>query len=92
MSFNLLSDRRPKAKKEIFCNASEYIENCGILHEKILSFSEYRDFAKAKKNEFMVQVGERYVYQASTCDGDFCVFKAIESLHEICLKHDLYAE
>ena len=88
----VLSDRTPKARKDYACEAAHWLTESGIIYEGQLTFSELRAVVIAKRKKWKILKGEIYCYQANIWDGDFCTFRAIPAIHEICLKHDLYHE
>ncbi len=88
MSALLLSETHPVARNPYNCDACEWILNS--CDPSDLTFSERKTLVKARRNEFMIKKGEKYTYQALVYWGDFIVFKAITSIHLICLKYDIY--
>ncbi len=88
----VLSEGTHTAKKEHPCNACEWLIEYGLssLKELNLTLSEYRAIAKAKSNGWKIKKGERYFKQAQIFEGDFCVFKAIPEINDICTKHNIY--
>jgi hypothetical protein len=86
----VLSETHPIAQKDYPCDASHWLHECDGLYG--LSMSEKRAIVKAKRNGWKIKKGERYVKQANIWCGDFCQFRAIPAIHDICLKHDLYDE
>lgn len=88
----VLSEKTPKARKDYNCDAADWLINSGIIYEGQLSFSELRAVAIAKRKKWKILKGETYLYQANIWEGDFCTFKAIPAIHDICIKHDLYRE
>jgi hypothetical protein len=89
MSIQILSHSTPKARKAHRCMASEFILAAGISGFGY-SFSELRAIAKAKKNNYRVVKGQRYIKQNNKLDGELYTFKAIPQMHQICLAHDHY--
>jgi len=85
----LLSETYPTARKEHRCEASEYLLGCGY-NGMGLSFAELRDVVKAKRNNWKIQPGAKYIKQTGIYEGAFYTFKAIPSIHAICLKHNYY--
>ena len=85
----VLSESNPKAIKEHECMACDF-----ILAQGVDGFGYSRDelrlIAKARKNKYKIQVGQKYIKQNNVFDGEFYTFKAIPEMHEICIKHDLY--
>lgn len=89
MAIIVLSESEPVARKEHDCVASEFILACGV-NGFGYSFSELRAIAKAKKNNFKIVKGQKYIKQNNKADGELYTFKAIPEMHQICLDHDHY--
>tara|TARA_R110000772_G_scaffold8649_1_gene28710 strand:+ start:644 stop:916 length:273 start_codon:yes stop_codon:yes gene_type:complete len=85
----VLSESEPIARKQHNCMACEFILNCGV-NGFGYTFAELRLIAKAKRNNYNVVKGQKYIRQNNICDGEIYTFKAIPEMHELCLKHDLY--
>ncbi len=91
MSVQVLSESTPTARKSHNCDACDFILNGGISGFGY-SFAELRLIAKAKKNNFNIVKGQKYINQNNKCMGDIYTFKAIPEMHELCLKYELYDE
>jgi len=85
----IISSRKPIAKRDCYCMACEWITNEDITEIK-LTFSEYRDIIKAKNNGYKIKQGQRYIYQLNAKDGEIWTFRAIPEIHEICIKYEIY--
>lgn len=85
----VLSQTTPVAKKQHECSACEFILGAGV-NGYGYTFSELRLIAKAKKQGYKIQIGQRYLKQNNVCDGEFYTFKAMPEMHQICLDHDHY--
>lgn len=85
----VVSESRPTARKEHDCGACEYLLAGGV-NGMGYSFSELREVAKAKRNNWEIVKGQTYVKQTNTFDGQIYTFKAIPGIHEICVNHNLY--
>jgi len=83
----LLSERTPRARKDYLCMACLWIDD---LHAKEFNFSERRDLVMARRNGWKIKKGDKYVYQALVCCGDFYAFRAIPAIHALCIEYDLY--
>ena len=92
MIWNFCTTSQPTAKKDYDCDAWPWINNGELLNQGILSVSDYRSIIKAQRNGFTIKVGEKYVKRNGKFDGDFCTFRAIPSLDDICQKYELYTE
>ena len=78
----VISQRTHKARKDRICDACEWINEVGIF-EYNYTFSQLKAFAKAKKNNFKIKVGQTYVKQVCVSGGDFWEFNAIPEVFDI---------
>ena len=85
----LISERKPIARKDHDCMACEFIFSEGV-NGFGYSFQELRIIAKAKKNMCKIKKGDKYINQTMRYEGELYTFKAIPEMHLICLNHDLY--
>lgn len=85
----VLSESEPIARKPHNCDACEF-----ILSEGIDGYGYTRPeliiLAKARKNNWKIIKGQKYICQNNKFGGDLYTFKAIPEVHEICLKYDMY--
>ena len=86
----LLTNKRPVARKEYNCMASDWIRECG-WEDSDWSVDEATVIANAKRDDWMIRKGTRYVYQTGLFDGEIVTFRARVDLHAICVRHNLYA-
>lgn len=56
------------------------------------SFLELRAIANAKKNMCKIKKGDKYINKVVEHEGEIYTFRAIPSIHQICLDYDLYWE
>lgn len=79
-----------RSTKDRECMASLFLlpALCDLMSE--LTFTEKRHIVYARKNNFNIKTGERYLRQFNKDGGDTWSFEAIPSLHKICLKYNLY--
>lgn len=56
------------------------------------TFDELRLIVQARRNGWMIRPGQMYVLCIQKVDGDFCVFRAIPAIDDLCHKYDLYQE
>ena len=87
----VLSENTPTARKEHDCMACEWVWNTGI-DRCGFTRPELRTLSKARKNEWRILKGEKYIRATIKDDADIYTFKAIVAVHDICLKYDLYEE
>ena len=83
----------PKARKAYRCMASDWIVN-GDLSEifRCCTWDEKKDIIRARRNNWMIQPGQKYLRQAMVWEGRMGTFKAIPEMHDICIEYDLYEE
>lgn len=87
----LISETTPKARKQYSCDASVWLnQDDWWRNSGKLSFTELREIAKAKANNWKIQVGDVYLNQVNKQDGDLMTFRAIPAIHKICLNHNVY--
>lgn len=82
----------PIARKEYQCEAWEWLYNVDWYQFTELTFSERKAIARAKRNNFEIKPGEKYLKVQGKWDGEFQTFRAIPSLDAICRKYDVYEE
>jgi hypothetical protein len=85
----VLSESKPVARKEHGCDACRWVMNYG-WNGMGLAFSERRSIAKAKRNQWKITTGQKYLKQSNLEDGVVRTFKSIPEIHSICLAHDYY--
>lgn len=85
-----LSETNPKARKDHYCMACEWLLNEGEWYR--FSFAEKRKIVKAKRNQWKIKKGETYINQRNIFDGSIYTYKAITAIHDICIKHDIFAD
>lgn len=91
-TITLISEKEvKKARKEYHCDASlfirDYLNNCIDLP---FSFAEKRAIILAKRNGWKILKGQPYTKQFNSVDGETYKFRAIPSMHQICLKYKMY--
>jgi len=86
MSITVLREEYPIARKDYNCSACEWIRE----DLRDFTFAEFREIVRAKRNGWKIKKGQRYIKQINICDGDFCVYKAIPEIHDICIENDLF--
>jgi hypothetical protein len=86
----VISESEPTARKDHDCDSCDWL--CNGFGYVDFSFSDLRNIAKAKKQHWKIKKGQKYQKQINVCDGEIYTFKSIPEIHEICIKHDLYAE
>lgn len=94
MSFEILSNSKPRARKKYPCDASAWLDWDAMSMIKTgeikLSFAERRALIIAQRKSFTILPGELYVKQVNKFDGSLNVFRAIPEIHSICSKHNIY--
>lgn len=83
----------PTARKLYSCMASEWIVN-GDLHEtfRCCTWEEKKDIIRARRNNWQIHPGQKYLRQAMIWEGMLGTFRAIPEMHNICVKYDLYED
>ena len=87
---DVIATRYPVARKSYRCDACEWLR--GALGAVDFTFAELRLIVQARRNGWMIQPGQMYVLCIQKVDGDFCVFRAIPAIDDLCHKYDLYQE
>lgn len=84
-----IHESRPKARKDYYCNACEFLFEDDISG---LTFSEYRTVVRAKWNGKKILKGQTYIRQFNGDEtiGDTWTYRAIPEIHKICVKYKLY--
>lgn len=85
-----ISENLRIARKDHDCMASEFVRES--LNEGIFNFSEYRDIVKAKKNDWKIKKGQKYLDCVCVADGHIYSFKAIIEMDYLCRFYDLYED
>jgi len=87
----LIKEANPKARKNHDCDACHW-----VLHEGINRMGytrpELRVLSKARKSNWQILKGDKYLRQLNRDIGDLVTFKAIPEVHKICLKYNLYPD
>lgn len=86
----VIQDTNPKANRDHDCESCTWLLNSCILLEGELTFSEYRDVVKAKRNKWKIKKGEIYNKQVNVYEGEIYTFKSIPAIVNICHKYDLF--
>ncbi len=88
MSISVLSESTPVASKDYDCMACEWINNKWGDCE--FTVSELKLIAKARRNDYKVKKGDKYIRQSNKYEGKVYDFIAIPEMHDICLANDIY--
>lgn len=92
MSIEIIYQSEPIARKNYTCNACDFLFALDYPSELGLTFTEKREVVKARQKGYEILKGERYVRQFNKDGEHTWTFRAIPAIHDICVKHDLYAE
>lgn len=89
----VLSETKRKAIKDHYCNAGLFIrdELHWIRKDIKMTFSEWRAIANLKSNNWKIIKGQQYTDSRLKYD-DVYTFKSLDSIHNICIKYELYPE
>lgn len=88
----LLNESNPIARKEHYCMACEWLNQDDWWHYGTLTFTELRQVVIAKRNNWKIIKGQKYLRQTVEFEGDLMVFKAIPEINAICSKYNMYEE
>jgi hypothetical protein len=86
----VIRNSEPTARKEYSCDACTFLFELDDPCELGLTYREKREVVKAKQKNYKILKGEKYIRQFNKMDGHTYDFKAIPSIHKICLKYNLY--
>jgi hypothetical protein len=86
---SVIRESNPTARKTHECMACIHILN-NCIDGFGYTFAELRLIVKAKRNNYNIVKGQKYINQTNISDGEIYNFKAISEMHDLCLKHDLY--
>ena len=89
----VLQEATPIARKEYDCIACEWLNVDNFwAHNGELRFVDFRNIVKARRNNWKIQKGQRYINQRLKGDNGFYTFRAIPEIHDICSKLDIYQD
>ena len=93
MSTQIGETKYPKARKTYHCMASDWIVN-GDLYEtfRCCTWEEKKEIIRARRNNWRIQAGTKYLRQTMIWEGKMGTFRAIPAMHDICVKYDLYED
>ncbi len=86
----LISESRPVARKPHRCGAYEWIKE--TYEDGTFTYQELRQVVKVRRQKGMIQPGQQYIRQVQIYEGEFCVFKALPDMDDICRKYDIYPD
>ena len=92
MSWQFSTTTEQVARKDYSCDAWGWLDNDDWREFTSLTFSERKAIVRAKRNGFKIKAGERYIKTAGKWGGEFCTFRAIPALNDICKKYDVYED
>lgn len=87
--YELIRQETPIAQKDYICHASETLMQLPF-EDWGLSFAEYREIVKAKRQKWKIKKGQRYNKYIGLYEGDFCVFRAIPAIDKIYNRVEAY--
>ncbi len=90
MGWDVESVSEPIAKKDYTCQACDWIHDC--INEQIFSFADYRLIAKAKRDDWRILKGQKYIKVRGKWDGEWCTFRARPEINGLCQYYDIYQE
>ena len=77
------------AQKDYTCDGCMLLLNAD-MPEGVLSFSELKSFAYAKKDNFLIKKGSRYFKHVYLDNGVFNIFRVKLNIHIILENHHFY--
>lgn len=83
MSYELLSESYPVAQKTYYCDACNVMSQDPRFYFDEMTFSEKRTIVKARKNDFHIIKGQKYVMQTGKFDGEFTRSRCIPDAAKI---------
>lgn len=92
--YKLLSNSKiKKSRKDYDCDASVWLQHHldHVGTDTGLTFSEFRDYIKAKEHDFEIKKGEPYIRQQYEYAGEVQTFRVIPEIHNINLRLNLYS-
>jgi len=91
MTWDVCTESRPIARKEYYCQASDWIDNAGFSEDDYTP-EEYAVIQSARAERFKIFPGTKYYRVSGIWEGEATTFRAREALHDICIKYDFYME
>lgn len=85
-----LRSEEPIARKEYWCDASEYVRES--LSQTEFTYAEYREIVKAKRQGWKIKAGQKYVKQVQSDGGEIITYRAIPAMNDLCYKYDLFPD
>lgn len=85
----ILQETEPVARKRYDCDACLWLLRDGIDGNGYTR-TELRAISRARKNNWCIVPGDKYLRQNNKLFGEAYTFKAIPGIHKICVEHDLY--
>lgn len=80
------------ARAEYECMASIYVKDMLSYYcNGDFTFAEMRLIVEARRNGWRIRKGDPYVYQFNKYEGDTLTFRAIQAMHDLCVKYDYYS-
>lgn len=78
------------ARKNYNCNACDWARE--QVHEGIYSISDFRMIVLARRDNWEIKKGMRYIKVRGKWDGEWCTFRARPEINELCQRLDIYQE
>lgn len=92
MTWDLVTETKPVARKDYHCEASDWIDNTIGWDERDFDEEDRETIRKARAEGCKILKGTQYVKLSGKWEGEFSTFRARADLNAICHKYELYAE
>lgn len=95
MCIAILTDKIITARKKHRCFAFDEIILAGLCENDLkdmLTDDEFKEYLEAKKNDFKIQIGDKYRFYTSPQNGTICTIRESLLGNKLCIKYDLYEE
>lgn len=86
----LIRETRPVARRPHRCDAYIWIRE--TYENGVFTYEELREIVKVRRQKGLIQPGQQYIRQVQIYQGEFCEFKALPKMDDICRKYDLYPD
>ena len=90
MIIRTIHESNPVARKVYTCDACLFVMDAlGCVPFEI---ADMRKIVLARRDDWQIKPGVRYIRQFNTDGAEQWTFRAIPAMHEICLEYELYPD